>query len=215
MQSPLAALSSLAALVGGARPRSRERLSPAQRLMMGLRPLRVDVTAGLRTMARVPTLQDRLDTLHPAKGLTGRWRKDADASDSMQEAVEMVALPFYLRPALGLLKTLEIEDSDAHFKTNLKAGGLMDVIESYPWSGDSVPHSRRDKRRGKHVGYVTRVEGRHPCIVVSWSDPYGGSCSDTFLLSECGKEMTQLTEMHVVGSNRRTRYKTVYRRVSS
>lgn len=60
---------------------------------------------------------------------SGRWRKMDAASDSMQEAVNMVNLAWYLRPALPLLKSLEIVDDGVHFTTVLNApgGGILDV----------------------------------------------------------------------------------------
>ena len=30
-------------------------------------------------------------------------------------------------------------------------------VESYPWSGETVKHKRRDKRRGIHTGQVVRT----------------------------------------------------------
>lgn len=30
---------------------------------------------------------------------------------------------------------------------------------------------------------------------VQWENPYGGECADTFVLSDSGNEMTQITEM--------------------
>ena len=64
-----------------------------------------------------------------ANPLTGVWRKDRKASDCMDEACEMVALPWIFRKALLILNTLQIEDTQSYFKTTMKAGGLMDVVE--------------------------------------------------------------------------------------
>ena len=62
-----------------------------------------------------------------------------------------------------------------------------------------VPQKRRDKRKGCHVGHVERTpEG--PAIKIQWEDPYGGECVDTFILSESGAEMTQITEMFFRGT---------------
>jgi hypothetical protein len=82
----------------------------------------------------------------------------------------------------------------------------MDVVEKYPWSGESVVHPRRDKRRGTHTAHVTRTE-RGPCIICTWEDPYGGDCTDTFELSPDGGTLTQHTDMSIRGSGRRTQYK--------
>ena len=105
----------------------------------------------------------------------------------------------------------QLEDTDTHFATNLKAGGVLDVVEKYPWSGEEVAHGRRDKRRGAHTGSVSRCEADGaPVITVRWGDPYGGVCSDAFRVSADGGELTQETDMTVGGE--RVRYKTVYRR---
>ena len=53
---------------------------------------------------------------------------------------------------------LQIEDTPEHFRTVIKAGGIMDVVEQYPWSGKEQQHSRRDKRSGHHLGKVVRSE---------------------------------------------------------
>ena len=53
---------------------------------------------------------------------------------------------------------LQIEDKDTYFKTTLKAGGIMDVVEQYPWSGETVEHSRRYKRPGSHHGCVVKSD---------------------------------------------------------
>lgn len=57
---------------------------------------------------------------------------------------------------LSLMSSLkQIEDTSDFFKTTLKAGGVMDVVEQYPWSGVTVEHKRRDKRAGSHTGRVS------------------------------------------------------------
>ena len=156
---------------------------------------------------------------HPGNtdlSLTGIWKKDKSASDSMSEACELIALPWVLRQALAVLNTLHIEDTDDHFKTVMKAGGLMDVVERYPWTGETVPHPRRDKRRGKHHAKVYRLENGEfsgaPVIEANWDEPLGGWCSDTFVLSEDGHTLEQITEMKMKESGKYCKYKTVFRR---
>lgn len=51
----------------------------------------------------------------------------------------------------------QIDDTKEHFKTVIKAGGIMDVVECYPWTGEQCTHSRRDKRWGLHKGGVVRT----------------------------------------------------------
>ena len=150
----------------------------------------------------------------------GVWKKDRAASDSMQEACDFVALPWVLRQALGLLNVLQLEDNPDTFKTVLKAGGLMDVVEKYLWSGEEVEHSRRDKRRGKHYGRVHRGDdndnsnSNQACIEVRWEAPYGGWCSDTFRLTGGkGDTLEQVTVMIMSETGERCKYRTVYHRV--
>ena len=148
-----------------------------------------------------------------------------------------MALPFLLRKALLLLNVLEVEDTPQHFGTRLKAGGLMDVVERYPWTGEAVLHPRRDKRRGEgvvgrrcasspllrpptlfppppppagagmHSAHVERAEDGSPRIVCTWTDPLGGVCTDTFVLSSDGTTLTQVTYMRMSGSGRSTEYR--------
>lgn len=83
---------------------------------------------------RIRSLTDAIDELQrpkPNLELTGTWRKDKAASDAMDEACDMVALPWIFRQALIVLNTLKLEDTPEHFKTVLKAGGVMDVKERY------------------------------------------------------------------------------------
>jgi hypothetical protein len=154
----------------------------------------------------------------PAPTLTGKWKKDKSACDSMVEACELIQLPWILRQALAVLNNLHIEDeTDEHFKTVMKAGGLMDVVECYPWTGETVAHPRRDKRRGKHHARVYRIESGEfagaPVIEATWNEPLGGVCSDTFVLSTDGNTLTQVTEMKLTESGKSCKYKTVFRRV--
>ena len=51
------------------------------------------------------------------------------ASEPMDAACDAVQLGWVLRRALGLLSTLEVEDTPATFTTRIKAGGVMDVVE--------------------------------------------------------------------------------------
>ncbi len=53
---------------------------------------------------------------------------------------------------------LQIEETPDYFRTVIKAGGIMDVVEQYPWTGQEQRHSRRDKRSGHHFGKVVKTE---------------------------------------------------------
>ena len=56
-------------------------------------------------------------------------------SDSMTPACDAVALPWLLRKAMLLISDLELLETPTHFETRLKAGGVLDVSECYPWTG--------------------------------------------------------------------------------
>jgi len=142
---------------------------------------------------------------------SGLWKKDTVLSDPMDGACDAVELNWVLRRALGLLNYMEINDTDESFGTTVKAGGVMDVVERYPKSGEAVVHSRRDKRRGKHTGQLKQTEGG-PAIVVHWDDPYSGWCSDTFSIVEGGSQLVVSTVMKM-SSGQEVTYKTHYRRV--
>lgn len=53
---------------------------------------------------------------------------------------------------------MQIESNEEFFRTTLKAGGVMDVVEQYPWTGEQTTHKRRDKRAGHHTGRVVGTE---------------------------------------------------------
>jgi hypothetical protein len=200
--------------------------SPAARLAAGLRPLgarplRAELLAGtpasLEDALAAAAARERDQPVDNTATTTGVWRKDKSRCTSMAAACELVALPFLLRKALPFLNRLEIVETDAEgrFVTILKAGGPLDVTEKYPWrqepGASPVLHARRDKRRGRHAGRVTRsADGGAPRIEVEWSEPYGGVCSDTFHLEEGGAALRQETEMAVGG--RKAAYTTYYRR---
>ncbi|KAK9862509.1 hypothetical protein WJX84_002777 [Apatococcus fuscideae] len=139
--------------------------------------------------------------------VTGKWKKIASRSDDMKEACDIVELSWLLRKALRLLDTLEVNNSPERFETKIKAGGIMDVVERYSWSGDITEHKRRDKRRGIHRGRVSLTESG-PQISVEWDDPFGGRCLDTFQVSDDNQTLTQLTEM-TMQSGKTCMYRTV------
>jgi len=181
---------------------------------------------GASTLARLAPLQrgplgaarssSRLQAVGPASvGLTGRWRKDRARSDDMTLACDAVALPFLLRRAIAVLSVLDVVDDSkddstgGSFETTIKAGGVLDVREKYPWTGAPVTHARRDKRRGGHTGRVARSSAGNPVIEVTWGDPHGGFCADEFLLGNGGRTLTQRTVMDMA-TGARVEYDTVY-----
>lgn len=143
---------------------------------------------------------------------TGIWKKDKAASDSMQEACDLIALPWVFRQAMTFLNTLQVEETEEHFTTIMKAGGIMDVTETYPWTGEKIALPRRDKRRGKHVGRVLRLEEGAVCIEAKWEHPYGGWCTETFILSNNMSTLEQISEMKMDETGKECTYRTVYKR---
>mmetsp|Transcript_47411 Transcript_47411/g.119998 ORF Transcript_47411/g.119998 Transcript_47411/m.119998 type:complete len:232 (-) Transcript_47411:47-742(-) len=210
------ALVGAAVMTAGTRP---SRSTPLPRnphvraavLQKRLRPLhrRLDLisTAGApRTLAQA--VQENAGAT--SASYAGLWRKNPDASDPMDAACDAVELGWVLRRAIGLLNQMQVVDTPDTFGTTIKAGGVLDVVERYPKSGESVVHKRRDKRGGSHTGVVVQTaEG--PSIQVEWSEPYAGWCSDTFTLSEGGRRLTVSTLMRM-SSGREVSYKTVYQR---
>lgn len=59
-----------------------------------------------RPLAPVQAIQEREQT---PQVLSGIWRKDKSASDSMDEACDAVKLKWILRRGLAILNTLEVE----------------------------------------------------------------------------------------------------------
>ncbi|KAL6771910.1 hypothetical protein ACKKBG_A28250 [Auxenochlorella protothecoides x Auxenochlorella symbiontica] len=144
-----------------------------------------------------------------ARGLTGMWVKDKANSDSMDTVCEMAALSWVLRTAVKIISRMELKDDEEAFEVTMKAGGILDVRERYPWSGEPVDHPRRDKRRGKHTAYVKRTD-QGPTVYVKWDDPMGGTCSDHFRLTGYGDTLEQHSEMTI--GERTHRYISRYNR---
>lgn len=61
----------------------------------------------------------------------------------MTPACDAVALPWVLRKAMILINDLELVDGETAFETRLKAGGVLDVCESFPWNGEVRRHGIR------------------------------------------------------------------------
>ena len=76
-----------------------------------------------------------------------------ERSDDMTPACDAVALPWVLRKAMVLINDLELADSDTQFETRLKAGGVLDVRECYPWTGEVSPSMGRLKHAAPATNY--------------------------------------------------------------
>ena len=156
-------------------------------------------------------LEEEIAAVNCHRSVEGTWRKQPEKCSSMEQAYELVQLPWILRQAVRIVKNLEIRESEEFFETRLKAG-VMDIVERYAWSGDVCIHPRRDKRSGHHSGLVERTVEGYPCIFLSWGEPYAGSGSDIFKLSEDGNTLEQLSTMKLI-TGEETQYVTVFHRV--
>ena len=94
------------------------------------------------------------------RDLCGTWYKDPARCDSMEPAFKAVSLPWLYKLAVRFLNTLRIEIEDDSLSVIVKAGGIMDVVETYPMSGECTVLKRRDKRTGSVVGDLRVDDGR-------------------------------------------------------
>ena len=78
----------------------------------------------------------------------------------MEPAFKAVSLPWLYRLAVRFLNTLKIELENDFLSIIVKAGGMMDVVESFPLTGECTTLKRRDKRAGPVVGDLKVLEGR-------------------------------------------------------
>jgi len=83
--------------------------------------------------------------------LNGVWKKDKEASDSMDPVCDLMQLPRLLRMAVGLIKGVEIvTDPNDSFQLNVLSGIMwFKIKEKYSLNGEESRHRRRDFRRGK------------------------------------------------------------------
>ena len=78
----------------------------------------------------------------------------------MEPAFKAVSLPWLYRLAVRFLNTLRIEVENDRLSVIVKAGGMMDVVETFPLSGECATLKRRDKRSGSVVGDLKVLDGR-------------------------------------------------------
>ena len=45
---------------------------------------------------------------------------------------------------------------------------------------------------------------------MEWDEPFGGECTDVFVLGDGGYSLTQLSDMTIRGSGRRCKYRRVF-----
>lgn len=106
----------------------------------------------------------------------------------------------------------QVEVTDTHLKTVVKAGGILDIVEVYPWTGEKKKYPRRDKKRGKHLAWVGCTE-KGPYVEMTWGQPYAGWSRDSFELSNNGMQLTMSTQIRVDDTGEECEHKIVFKRV--
>ncbi|KAI7843694.1 hypothetical protein COHA_002593 [Chlorella ohadii] len=149
----------------------------------------------------------------PPLDLSGVYVKDKVASDSLDEACDVMRLGGLVRIAIGLIKGVELRQQDGVFTFVLHSGILwFKVTERYSEDGRPARFKRRDLRRGTHVGHVERCPTTGGILMhVKWGDPMGGHGRDHFYLAD--KDVLHVDTTLTVG-DRTVRYRQVYRKVS-
>lgn len=107
----LPSLARLPLFGGGGERRRQGGGTAAGRLAAGLPTLRRPPSQWRSLLVRAVDLQQEIDSLQPREGLTGRWKKCKATSDPMDDACDMVALPWVLRKAIAVLNQLEVSGS--------------------------------------------------------------------------------------------------------
>lgn len=157
----------------------------------------------------------------------GTWLRDPAASDSMERALDVMAIRGIVRKAIALVKGL-------HLKVDVAGGGgsssnpsssaglftlqvfsvipILKITERYPLTGAPVEHRRRDLRPGRAAGATELVDGGSRLrTTLVWKEPRAGAGTDTYEVSEDGKTLTVSSWLRVDGET--ASYRVVYRKV--
>lgn len=197
----------LAAVSSTPNARLRE-IRPSYRLQSSLQPIVADTS----TVPCLSELKVSLLNNPTKKNVSGKWKKNWQRSDLMDELYDVACLPWYLRKGEMFLKYLELEDTEQHFRRTFNAGGFLNVSEVYPKSGSVQCLPRRDQRSGVMEGHVTTTtEG--PCTRVSWGAPHGLEMVDIFSVSEDGMTLTVSTTASRADGSRSITCKNIFNRV--
>lgn len=95
----------LGASVAGLAQKPRE--SPAARLQRRLRPISYSLGDFREAHIRAVDVQQGIQQLAKRRRLSGRWKKDKQLSEPMDEACDLVQLPWVLRQGIKIIDTLE------------------------------------------------------------------------------------------------------------
>ncbi|CAD7700108.1 unnamed protein product [Ostreobium quekettii] len=118
----------------------------------------------------------------------GTWKADRSMSDDYDGMCKIMQLGFVFRKALDSSDTIKFEITQDELVYTARVLGLVNIVERRPWSGEKLPHRRRDLRRGQAMCSVKR---RRQILVMrlDWNDPLGGRILEHVQLSEDGKNM--------------------------
>lgn len=105
-----------------------------------------------------------------------------------------------------------MEITDKYLKTVVKAGGILDIVEVYPWTGEKRMYPRRDKKKGKHNAWVVCTD-KGPYVEMTWGKPYPGWSRDTFELSSDKMQLTMTSQVRLADTGEECEYKMVFKRV--
>ena len=72
----------------------------------------------------------------------------------MEPAFAAIAMPWLYRKAAAFLDTIEIKILGCYLQIKIKAGGILDITESYQLDGANAKNDRRDKRAGHLAGFL-------------------------------------------------------------
>lgn len=191
--------------------------SKAKKLQRYLEPMRrgpvsVIGLTGAEPVHLCTALSERERSRH---GLSGRWRKDRTQSDSVDELVALAELPWILGKAVEALSVIELAETDEHFESVTRVGGIWGVVEKLPRNGAAVRLPRRDNKKGYSLGRVEHMSEGTVSMRLHWPDPVGGECVEVYKLSEDGRTLTQTTTVAIHKNGRRCTTRFVYHRIHS
>ena len=141
---------------------------------------------------------------------SGFWRKDSEASDSMNEAMDLIHLNWLIRAAVNVITGLDLQLTADAFTFVVTSKLKLNVREVYPTSGEGRRHMRRDMRGGGALGRCT-VSPAGISLALEWDDPLAGTEDMLFSLSDDNQTLTVRSAV-ALRSGPSCVYSTVYRR---
>ena len=148
----------------------------------------------------------------------GTWYRDAAASDSMDRALDVMAIRGIVRKAIALVKglVLKVDCSNGPGSSGLFTLQVFSVIpilkitERYPLTGAPVEHRRRDLRSGRAAGSTELLADGRLRTTLVWEGSKPGSGTDAYEVSADGRTLTVSSFLKVGGET--ASYRVVYRK---